>query len=806
MMIKTLELENIRSYKKEKIEFPEGVILFEGDIGSGKSTILYAIEFALFGLGDLKSAFILRNGAKEGSVALTAEIDGRDFVFQRALERKKSGVSQKECAIISGSSRREFSPEEMKREVLKLLKFNENPSPKATSFIYRYAVFTPQEAMKEILELPEDARLETLRRAFGIEEYRTARNNAAIVSKEIKDRETFLSGSLKDVDALVSEKKEKSGYVQKKRAEFSELEKQEKALEKALSEKRSKMDGFRTLKAESDRLEGALPRLRQSIDDKKTAVRDLEKSVSEIDAEVSEKRALIKKLEAEKRPTEKTDSEISDELKITREKMNSLSKSIGGLEKSVSETRLFEESLAAAGRELEILDKKIASLNLKKKPTDKTEEELSGEIKELRKRADELREKVAVADDSCGKLEKLINDGVCPFCGEKIDPEHFLQKAAAAQAELRKLEDMLKAVISGESEASKAKDDLIDFSRASEAFSAASKERDIMLKNRESAREKLAEIGALNQTLSRNLSLLKKLADEESRLLEISDGLKNYAMSRMHILEAMREIEKLKKRAESERHKIAGLNLEISKSSLEYESKKKEFDARQLILSETAALEKEIKTAEENRNMLLKSISSSAAEIGVLEAALEALSEKLLRKESEKKERDMLYEVRTWLDEYFACALASIEQHVLMSINDEFNSLFRKWFGLLMADTEISVSINDAFTPTVVQNGYEQDMRALSGGEKTSVALAYRLALNTVVKRVCSSMNSSGLIILDEPTDGFSKEQLNHLRDVFLELACRQIILVSHERELEAFSDRVFRIVKEGSASKILRA
>jgi len=66
-------------------------------------------------------------------------------------------------------------------------------------------------------------------------------------------------------------------------------------------------------------------------------------------------------------------------------------------------------------------------------------------------------------------------------------------------------------------------------------------------------------------------------------------------------------------------------------------------------------------------------------------------------------------------------------------------------------------------------------------------------------------MNASGLIILDEPTDGFSKRAIeSSARCVLCRLSCKQIILVSHERELEAFSDRVFRIVKEGSVSKVL--
>jgi len=50
MKIKKIKLKNIRSYESQEIEFPEGSLLLSGDIGSGKTSILLAIEYALFGL------------------------------------------------------------------------------------------------------------------------------------------------------------------------------------------------------------------------------------------------------------------------------------------------------------------------------------------------------------------------------------------------------------------------------------------------------------------------------------------------------------------------------------------------------------------------------------------------------------------------------------------------------------------------------------------------------------------------------------------------------------------------------------
>ena len=88
MQIKNIKLKNIRSYLDEHITLPEGTVLLAGDIGSGKSTILYAIDFALFGITkDLNGSSLLRHGAKEGSVELHFEVDGKDVIIERRLKR-----------------------------------------------------------------------------------------------------------------------------------------------------------------------------------------------------------------------------------------------------------------------------------------------------------------------------------------------------------------------------------------------------------------------------------------------------------------------------------------------------------------------------------------------------------------------------------------------------------------------------------------------------------------------------------------------------------------------------------------------
>ena len=107
-----------------------------------------------------------------------------------------------------------------------------------------------------------------------------------------------------------------------------------------------------------------------------------------------------------------------------------------------------------------------------------------------------------------------------------------------------------------------------------------------------------------------------------------------------------------------------------------------------------------------------------------------------------------------------------------------------------MEDPTKESRIDEDFTPMIEQDGYEQEYSYMSGGEKTSSALAYRLSLNTIVQRVSAGIRSN-LLILDEPTDGFSKEQLFKIREILDELKCPQVIMVSHEKELESFADHV---------------
>ena len=89
MLLREIKLHNIRSYVSNTITFPNGSTVLSGDIGCGKSTILLAIEFALFGTSrpDLPGELLLRKGTAEGSVELQLRVNNQNFIIKRTLKK-----------------------------------------------------------------------------------------------------------------------------------------------------------------------------------------------------------------------------------------------------------------------------------------------------------------------------------------------------------------------------------------------------------------------------------------------------------------------------------------------------------------------------------------------------------------------------------------------------------------------------------------------------------------------------------------------------------------------------------------------
>jgi exonuclease SbcC len=213
MKIKKIILDNIRSYEHQEVNFPEGSVLLSGDIGSGKTSVLLGIEFALFGLQPgQKGSSILRNGQVQGGVTLEFEVDDKNIILERTLKKTKT-ISQDYCSISIDGEKKEISVTELKNKVLEILNYPREFSKKQ-NLLYKFTVYTPQEEMKQIILEDAETRINTLRHVFGIDKYKKILENASVLIAKVREekriKDAITTNLEQDKRDILSKEKELS--------------------------------------------------------------------------------------------------------------------------------------------------------------------------------------------------------------------------------------------------------------------------------------------------------------------------------------------------------------------------------------------------------------------------------------------------------------------------------------------------------------------------------------------------------------------------------------------------------------------
>ncbi|MBI4449294.1 SMC family ATPase [Candidatus Woesearchaeota archaeon] len=686
MILKSLHLRNIRSYVDAKIDFPIGTTLLSGDIGSGKSTILHSIEFALFGLlrGMLSGDALLRGGSREGSVELCFLLDGKEVVVTRTLKRNKESVGQDAGSLLIDGALQPATAIEIKSKILEMLGYPSELLTKSKGLIFRYTVYTPQEEMKEILLGDAEARLGTLRKVFGMDRYKRIQDNSGILVRHLREERKKLEGYLLD--------------WQEKQTQHSALREEHTALtphvELTLSRSLSARE---TLAKAQDHA--------RTLHEQHLAYLELKKQHDITEQTI---RLLVQQT-------------LSSEQEITH-----LRNTITTLESTVPvHDPSSIESAKLRSQEL------LASLAQKRKESLALNTQYATNQAHINA-SRTIQEQIRTIDN-------------CPTCLQIVGPEHK-QTIASEQEHIiikhqEHLDRIKQTISSHQTDIS-----ILETEHAASITLIGELEKvSILYQNLNNAKERLGIILAQHND-----------AKQQSELL-----LSNLSKIR----EQMHGLDNLTQEIKSLHEHIAQLTIEERNASREHQT-------------------------------ILVTREQLASRITILES-------ELAKREAANTTSGALLRTTTWLEEHFVPLMGHIESHVLGTIHTEFSEHFCTWFGILIEDPTITTRLDETFTPIITQNGHDTEISFLSGGEKTSCALAYRLALNRVINDVVSTIKTKDLLILDEPTDGFSSEQLDNVRDVLDQLQLEQVLIVSHETKMESFAQSIIRITKEEGESRM---
>ena len=860
MRLVRLSLSNIRSYGSDPtvVEFGDGITLFWGEIGSGKSTLLAALEFGLFGLGDIKNTHLLRHRAARGEVAVTFTANGTEYTVHRALVRgaRKGDVRQVEGWIEADGTRTDYSTTELKARVLEVLGFNERPDPKASSRIYRYAVYTPQEEMKQVLMLGREERLDILRRALGLEQYRHARRNVEehLVRSVIAPRREIYAAEARELPRIGEE-------MRRLEEEAEQLAEEREGVEAAialiaagrarLAEEIAPLAGARAVLDRAEGERAALERVLGADEDEVASLRGELDRLGEQDGDGEDERDFDALAEGHARwealVTERSALRAAAaEHRALVEEVQALEAAIAG-ERERLEGR--EEALraqlaagdpapvlAALAAEAVRIEAEESRLESGLAPEAQVDEE-TGLLHQVRgtalARAEAAEQEAARVLAEAAELAAIGEGAACPTCRQTLTAAHLAEIAAGADAEADGLRasaaELRERLVEIDRALAGLADQRLVFEQVRRDLVAVRGDRALIEGRSRELEQRRAERAAVADELE---AIAGRLAAGAFALPEREHLATTSARRDAHALAAARyaEVE-----GEAAALEAAGV-VEAYRDALNRREAREEAGRRRAYaVASLAAVEERLagRRAEAiGRRERCAALAATVERLDELERLLAEVDERAAAAEHERvrlevvqartaerleaagieherllgleRRRQYLGEVQRWLTAHLVPAIAEIEEEVFERIRFRFEGLFADWFARFVETDDLEARVDETFSPMLRSGEYDLDLDldSLSGGERTSLALAYRLALNTMVREE-AGMGRESMLILDEPTDGFSSGQLNRLRDILGETGCDQTIIVSHEQELEGVADRVYGVSKQRGFSTV---
>ncbi|MDP3734360.1 MAG: SMC family ATPase [Nanoarchaeota archaeon] len=799
MLLKQLTLTNIRSYSQETITFPTGSILLSGDIGAGKSTLLLAIEFALFGSSrpELPAESLLQKGTTKGMVELHCTIDHQEVIIQRNLKKENDAIKQAPGYLIINNVKKELMPVELKAAIIALLGYPEDVAGKNKNYIFRYTVYTPQEGMKLILHEDADVRQDVLRRIFNIDKYKIIRENLQLYLRQMRMTMTVLSSTIEPLEehtrSLQKLQQEKQHLQQsfesiQQKAAASHLHREQ--LQKNVETLEQQQQQFQELQQQEEKTLLLLKEKKEQLfhleQQEELITLTIAYLVIPPGTSLEHVKAEIAVLETERNKTVAQKTALQQRIQLLQRQIQEDGQEISFLEKSIVGIKSKEEEMVIVKRDIE---KKHEILE-KKRQWELVVEETS-----------KLIAKIKTLSEHAGETQRIINSlENCPTCLQLVPHSHKQKIIAEQQQKITQSTFRLRESEQKNTDAQTQKKML-----EKEVENIAVKERksiilEMELKNLYDHRQKLGQKQeALTIKINENQLSTQELAAVQEKEKNSLDEKRRKELQRLW--DAVHQRLFLEKQAQEvllqtseNKNIVSAWDAKLQQITMQLQDKQ---DCLEMITITKKNLE-QARIQERETAVAAAGIHANVNHLGMKEKELQVIIEDFTTK---KNNLIRLQEIYHWLDEFLYPLTNTIEKQIMITIHHQFTHLFKEWFSMIIDDETMTARIDDSFTPVIEQNGYEISFANLSGGEKTAAALAYRLALNRVINDVIHSIKTKELLILDEPTDGFSSEQLDKIRDVLERLQLQQTIIVSHESKIESFVDHVIKIRKEGSRS-----
>ena len=185
-MITSIELGDFLAHSNTKLEFEKGVTVFVGDNGAGKSSIIDAITFGLFGQHARKSnKGLIKRGSNQGFTKIGFLINGKQFEAVRKIDSKGTltatfaEIVNDERVELAAGERKQFG-ESMTQEVEKTIGLDFEK--------LKIASIVQQGELNAIINAKPKEFKELLNAIIGIDKLDVASESMKTVNKEFREK------------------------------------------------------------------------------------------------------------------------------------------------------------------------------------------------------------------------------------------------------------------------------------------------------------------------------------------------------------------------------------------------------------------------------------------------------------------------------------------------------------------------------------------------------------------------------------------------------------------------------------------
>ena len=435
-MIKDLHLQDFIAHKDTKLEFGKGITIFVGHNGSGKSSIIDGITFALFGEHTRRSTKnLVRRGASQGAVQLQFSMNSREYLATRMvggsdprsqLTLVADGGKSVNKPIVGGE-RRQFG-ESMSREIAKVLGLDYDRMCVA-------AVVQQGELLRIVNYSPKDFK-ELLNGLIGIEKLDTAYNAMKEVIGGFRDRlrsETgYTDEEIPKLEKLLVDKEEERKQAESILSEFEHerilLEQKIRELEEQISQMEPMMQRTQDLSSREKLLLRHINESRGAIESEvlrmKRVVKDAKNSLQVIGA----KEEVVMRLEMVKAE--------SEEIQQRAEQNEGMRGKLRGLLECASRLQIVDGKCPACNSAVPKLNNMFDTNHIQQEISAKEEEKATLQRSKLDLKKEE--QKLLEQDKKIAAAEKFLRDNSIESMNEVLKIEATLESKKNDLAKLPK--------------------------------------------------------------------------------------------------------------------------------------------------------------------------------------------------------------------------------------------------------------------------------------------------------------------------------------------------------------------------------